>query len=235
MIKVPIVVHSNQKLVGKLSSLTNFARFYHSELLGNIDKIIYMDADTIVQGDLVALWDETQLNGKLLAAVPRSSPIYRGFFNELVTAKFNDFYRSDMDDSRDTYNAGFYIMDLKQWRERNLTDEVHHWMRENSMQRLWEFGTQPLQLIVSYMNWARIDAKWNVQGLGYNHYMQARALDEASLLHWNGYAKPWLSYGLYVERWSKYKLQACSGRGECRLAGCHCQTSFSGDYCENSQ
>ena len=232
LIKVPIVVHSNPSLVGKLSSLTNFARFYHDQLLHGIDKIVYMDADMVVQGDLVALWDDTPLDGKLLAAVPRPSPIYRTFFNELVLAKFLDYYRTAIDDTRDTYNAGFYIMDLKQWRERKLTEEIHYWMSENKVQRLWEFGTQPLQLIVSYKNWARIDAEWNVQGLGYNHYLQNEVFDKAKLLHWNGYAKPWLSNGLYVGRWSRYKVPTCSGRGQCELGGCICHGASSGDFCE---
>ena len=59
------------------SSSLNYARFYLSELLEDVDKVIYLDADVVVLGDACALWDSALLDGAsadsmAVAAAPRA-------------------------------------------------------------------------------------------------------------------------------------------------------------------
>lgn len=64
-------VYSPEEEVGKLSSLGNFARFFFHEMLPAVKKALYLDADTIVQGDIAELWDHLQNSDQLLLAAPR--------------------------------------------------------------------------------------------------------------------------------------------------------------------
>lgn len=66
-----IHVTSRVQDVGNLSSIANFARFSFPSLFPQLHRAIYLDADTIVRGDIVEFWEELQTSSQLLVAVPR--------------------------------------------------------------------------------------------------------------------------------------------------------------------
>lgn len=59
------------QIVGNLSSLANFARFFLHELFPTVSKALYLDVDTIVQGDIAELWRQLESSDQLLMAAPR--------------------------------------------------------------------------------------------------------------------------------------------------------------------
>ena len=87
--------------------------------------------------------------------------------------------------SQSSYNAGVLGLNLKKWREKNLTDEVIYWMHMNKRTPLWKLGTQPIIYIVTGDDWNHVDKRWNVDGLGYAH-VSPRILKRAYILHWTG-------------------------------------------------
>ena len=61
-----------QTKLTNLESPLNFARFYLAELLpAGAAKVLYLDADTIVRGDVAALFDASLPNDELCAATLR--------------------------------------------------------------------------------------------------------------------------------------------------------------------
>ena len=66
-----IHVYSPYGNVGNLKSLGNFARFFFHELFPGLSKVLYLDADTVVQGDVTELWRQLLDCDKLLLATPR--------------------------------------------------------------------------------------------------------------------------------------------------------------------
>ena len=82
-----------------------------------------------------------------------------------------------------SYNTGVLGLNLKKWREKNLTNEVLYWMCMNKKTRLWNLGTQPIIYIVAGDDWNRVDERWNVNC--YNE-LPSRTLEEAYILHWTG-------------------------------------------------
>ena len=50
-------VRASKYLTGNLASPLNFARFYFDSIFPNIDTIIYLDVDTIVQTDIIDLYE----------------------------------------------------------------------------------------------------------------------------------------------------------------------------------
>ena len=59
----------------ELASAGNFARFYFHELFPDIERVIYLDLDTIVQGDIAELWKTPLEPGHFIAVVPRADPL----------------------------------------------------------------------------------------------------------------------------------------------------------------
>jgi len=88
------------------------------ELLPDHDKVIYVDCDFIVRQDFAALYNSTELEDKLLAAV-YEAPIE----NQAET------WEALGCDSRRYFNSGFLMMNLKQMREEGtsakLMDALH--------------------------------------------------------------------------------------------------------------
>jgi alpha-1,4-galacturonosyltransferase len=77
---------------------------------------------------------------------------------------------------------------------------------QNEDRLLWKLGTLPPGLITFYNQTTMIDRFWHVLGLGYNPHVNARDIERAAVIHYNGNMKPWLEIGLprYRGYWSKY-------------------------------
>ena len=60
-----------QTKLTNLESPLNFARFYLHKLLPTVDKVLYLDADVVVQGDAAALYDGALAHDELCAATAR--------------------------------------------------------------------------------------------------------------------------------------------------------------------
>ena len=68
---VEVRVSSREETVGHLASPANFARFIFHSLLPHISRAIYLDADVVVNGDVLLLWKQLAATDQLLVAVPR--------------------------------------------------------------------------------------------------------------------------------------------------------------------
>ena len=98
------------KMKSLRNSYSTYSKILLSYLLPKIEKVISLDADTVVRGDLSGLWD-ADMNGKLIAGVPDIG----------VYAKKSFIESPELIDSLDYYiNAGVLVVDLKKWRELDL-------------------------------------------------------------------------------------------------------------------
>ena len=64
-------VYSRPEDVGNLASPANFARFQFHTLFPQLSQAIYLDADTVVLGDIAQVWRRLAESKELLVAVPR--------------------------------------------------------------------------------------------------------------------------------------------------------------------
>lgn len=83
------------------------------ELLPEYDKVAYIDCDVIVRNDIAKLYEETNLDGYLLAAVA-----------EAAIEKQAERWEALGCDSRNYFNSGFLLMNLKQMREEGTTAKL---------------------------------------------------------------------------------------------------------------
>eukprot|EP00123_Amoebidium_parasiticum_P017803 comp23993_c0_seq2/m.42661 comp23993_c0_seq2/g.42661 ORF comp23993_c0_seq2/g.42661 comp23993_c0_seq2/m.42661 type:complete len:1173 (-) comp23993_c0_seq2:222-3740(-) len=186
-------VHTSTAVTGNLGSALNFARFYLASLLPAVSRAVYLDVDTVVQGDLGLLcaeaYSQMDANPNMLLAVaqrlpnrPMSKQVHKVYYERYG----KDFNERDMVQ----YNAGVFVVDLARWREQRLTEEAEFWMRETTRQKLWDYGSQPVMYMCCHGRTLTLDWRWNVDGLGWNT-LPANRIAEARILHWSGKSKPW--------------------------------------------
>ncbi|KAL8281042.1 hypothetical protein RQP46_006721 [Phenoliferia psychrophenolica] len=200
-----------------LSKPIVFARFLVPDLLAkDIDRVIYLDQDVLVLQDLAELWD-IDLEGYPVAAARlcRMSALWRKQFvmnkNPLIEGGFSH--------DTCTLNNGVLVYDLGAWRSSSpsFTDQLFHWTRLNSEDKLYSLGSQPPFNLVFYRNYKVLDDKWNLMdiaglreetdhGRGQPWTRSRDEVASSAVLHWNGAVKPWMcnGEGYYSELWTAY-------------------------------
>lgn len=169
-----------------LNSPANYIRFVMGDLFPTVSKVMWIDADTIVNCDVVAMVQAAlTTTNHAVAAVPRHgrpAGISKTFKTSIST----------------TFNAGVLVVDLDRWRERNLTDQVAVWARRNRDEQIYTFGSQPPLALAIGENFEHLDLKWNVGTLGYVPNFHSAA--DVCILHWTGKHKHWLKDGLNKDK-----------------------------------
>lgn len=81
-----------------------------------VERVLYLDGDTIVRGSLSALW-ETDLQGKVIGAVSEPT-VNHGRKNGLVSV------------DQPYYNSGVLLIDLHRWREEKTGQRILDYYRQ---------------------------------------------------------------------------------------------------------
>lgn len=84
----------------------------------NVDRVLYLDSDTVVEGSLDELW-HTEMDDCYLAAVDDCLSMH---YREIVDLKNSGIY----------CNAGVLLVNLKKWREDNITEVFIKMIYENN-------------------------------------------------------------------------------------------------------
>lgn len=95
---------------GKAQSLSSYARLFVSSLISDdVEKILYLDADTIVEDDLSELFetDLTEPVGAVIDILPNFHKKYIGFSQK-------ERY----------YNSGVLLINLKKWRQQSIEKKL---------------------------------------------------------------------------------------------------------------
>ncbi|AYV84291.1 MAG: putative galacturonosyltransferase 6-like protein [Hyperionvirus sp.] len=195
------IKHHNTFFVNYISNIMNFSRFYLGELYPHLEKVIYLDTDVIVQGDIIELHDSILLDKHMFAAVPFMTFYQLGFYNQVL-----EFF-PDLKLNHKTFNAGVYLTNLKEWTKQNILLQVQKIMliHKNSKDPLFNLGTQPILNIIFNDKYYELPGCWNYINLGCISDLEKNEdFHKAKILHWSGLQKPWLPNGYYKNYWSKY-------------------------------
>lgn len=154
----------------------------------SVSKMLYLDSDILVQGNLNDLW-QTDLQGHPVAAVENYSP----------TA-----YQDIGLPRPEYFNSGVLLMDLTLWRQESLHRQVNDYARENAA--TLTFVDQCSLNAVLRGRWQRLAARWNQQsdvykvmtrdyaGCGYTPEELEEAFVNPGIVHFIGAKKPWKRY-----------------------------------------
>lgn len=97
----------------------NYAKILYGRLLmpqiidAGIERVLYLDADTIVTGDLTELWN-TDLQGKTIGVVPDMLHWNRPLLRQFTDSDVSDVY----------FNSGVMLIDLVRWRATRATERL---------------------------------------------------------------------------------------------------------------
>lgn len=140
----PIADH-NTHLPEKTPHKTKVARLKFD--LGIIDKprILYLDTDLLVRGDIEKLFN-LEMSGHILAAAP---DINNKVFNKNLGLVNKHIY----------FNSGVLLVDLNLWRNSNISEKLHKTQKDN--QEKFSYVDQDAFNVVFDGKYKQMNLRWN--------------------------------------------------------------------------
>ncbi|XP_013374314.1 PREDICTED: glycosyltransferase 8 domain-containing protein 2 isoform X3 [Chinchilla lanigera] len=211
----------------------NFVRFYLPLLIHQHEKVIYLDDDVIVQGDIQELYDTTLALGHAAAFsgdcdLPAAQDLSRLVGLQNTYMGYLDYRKKSIKDlgispSTCSFNPGVIVANMTEWRHQRITKQLEKWMQRNVQyapaacgpflcrENLYSsslgggVATSPM-LIVFHGRYSTISPLWHIRHLGWSpdaRYSE-RFLQEAKLLHWDGQHKPWRFPSVHADLWESW-------------------------------
>jgi len=153
---------------------TSYAPLFLPEILPDNDRVIWLDVDTVVLADLVALWRQ-DLRSALVAAAP------------------DDFISQEELEATGTtlgayFNSGVMVMNLARWRSDGLAATARHLMGDPHL--ICEDQSVSNRLCRGKV--LLLDRRWNFHASRFHEYPSALRPRVPAVVHYCGHRKPWL-------------------------------------------
>lgn len=169
-----------------------------------IDKILYLDSDIIVRGDIGELWN-TDISNVELAAVPDQSCDDIRNYNRIGLKPLSGYY-----------NSGVLLINLRYWRDHNTGERCIEYVNKNS--KSVQYPDQDALNVITHEAWNVLPFRYNTQAFMYYRRDEILArteyvneMLEASMnplvMHFTEACKPWMtgSRHPFTEEYLKYK------------------------------
>lgn len=159
-------------------------------LPADVDRVLYLDSDLVVVGDLRALWN-IDLSGKALAAAP-DYPWYPDADRRRLADQIG------FPATKTYVNAGVALLNLAYWREHGVMERTFAFVRARSAD-LWHHDQDALNVVLQD-EIRLIDYRWNVQApiRYFRRHAIRQQFDETvearrnpAIIHYSGSQKPW--------------------------------------------
>lgn len=151
-----------------------YYRIMMPELLPNLKKILYLDCDIIVLGDIYELYN-INIDNYFFAAV-----------EEPVTDRQKEL---GMPINTKYFNAGIMLINLKKWQEFNVSKKLIDFIKNNSKKlKYWD---QDAMNAILYNKWLNIHSKNNYTTLLTRNSISKTEKDDISIIHYTEMLKPW--------------------------------------------
>jgi len=181
---------------GDFSTLPHISKITFARLLlpycfpKSVSRLLYLDADILVLGDLSALW-ETDLEGNAFGAVVDS--------HSCINAKRLGLTTDIKESARVTaeyFNAGVLLVDLQKWQQEQVSERAMNYLIANPRSLL---ADQDALNIGCEGRWKRLDSRWNCLHHPADGFYKMRSEQRPSIIHYAGRGKPWLAASLSVD------------------------------------
>ena len=161
-------------------SAATFYRLYFSQLLpGTITKLLYLDTDIIVIGDLVKLYS-TPLTDHVLAAVADAQIVCRPEIG--------------IENPGDYFNAGVILINLEEWKLKKISERAIEFLSLFPEKALW--ADQDALNYVLANNWHRLEKGYNITFFDIPRDLRKQEFDNylkgKTIIHYTTQNKPWL-------------------------------------------
>ncbi|HEM5162989.1 TPA: SP_1767 family glycosyltransferase [Streptococcus suis] len=155
----------------------SFSRFLLPELLADLDRILYLDVDILVHGNLMELF-HTDLEGYALGAVVEADifKYYQWYLDSLGFSP-NDAY----------FSSGVLLMDLDKMRQNGTTNQLIAMALEKAQD--YNFPDQDILNLYYKGNFKQLSPAYNYTDVRKQN--RELATDEIIIEHFNGDIKAW--------------------------------------------
>lgn len=195
-------------------TITSYYRLFLTSLLPtNINKVLYLDCDTIVRHNLDELWN-TDINDYAVACVADQNEGSLSSYNRLR-------YQQQLG----YFNAGVLLINLLYWREKNLQEIFINYIKEN--QEKLQCHDQDVLNYVLRNSKKSLPLKYNLQNgflskeinISWEYEDElTEAIKDPYIIHYIDYLKPWVKgcecpfkseFFKYqrLTKWKNYPLQ----------------------------
>ena len=170
------VLDKQQEKLSKISlentglPVTSCYRFILPDLLPSLDRIIYLDVDTLVLSDLTELW-RTDLEGKFIG-VAKDELIIPNVAQKIVSER------------KSYFNSGMLLMDLNLFRKYDICSDLIDFAVD--IAEYCEYGDQDILNYYFIDGYKLLDTKWNCG----RKFLEDRE-KEVGIVHFYGLEKPW--------------------------------------------
>ncbi len=187
----------------RMSRFMQYARLFLNDIFGDVSKVLYLDADVVVIGDVATLFETVEFTpSRYFAAVPHFYPAIFQFGNPFKAIR-------EMLAFRCSFNSGVLFTDFTYWDEKT-EQTLHHYLKWDASCKhgMLNRGDETL-LNVMFKDYIQLDRSWNRCGYG-NMQVLARLLkkplDQINVIHWSGgHHKPWKNPKIvYGDIWHHY-------------------------------
>lgn len=192
---------------------TAYFRLLAGRLLPDeIKRVIYLDSDVLVQGDLTELWKEPLDDQYALAAADIACPFVDAYETQRVRPEIKksipylaaispipNWRELNLIPTEPYFNSGVMILNLDRWRRESIDRKLLRCLRENAA-HVWCWDQYALNVVFAGQ-WGELPAKWN-QGahvfeypdesfspIAVDSFRQMR--DEPAVIHFTTEFKPW--------------------------------------------
>ncbi|HEX2926742.1 MAG TPA: glycosyltransferase [Ruminiclostridium sp.] len=168
-----------------------YFRIFIPEILGNsVRKVIYLDCDMVIKGDICKLW-ENDISEHFLAAVEDVGIDIGGDFATTVKKSIGISRKGKY------FNAGVLLINLDKWRADNITEKIRSYLIDN--RESIHFADQDGLNAVFKEQWLKLPLEWNQQAdilelLQRNRIDRddmMRAALNPMIIHYTKQVKPW--------------------------------------------
>ena len=190
-------------------SVSTMDRLFLPEMLKNLDKVLYLDIDILIQGDVGELYD-LNLGDNVFAGKRTRLKTWANMIRPITRATLHFApekawdIRKRLHDKADltsrTFNAGILVLNLKLMRAENFTAEHMYLVEQCRM------NDQDVFNIYSRDRVLEIDSEWN-------HVPSQDFNASPKIIHWAGPAKPWKPEYVLL----KGRFEATKAKVESRL------------------
>lgn len=185
--------------VSKDIPISSYYRLLLPDLLCmEIKKIIYLDSDLLVEGDIEELWN-IPLDEYSVMAVPEMSNLARFVSSSKGLLAYKEL---GIPENNKYFNAGVLVINLGKWRDDHISERIFNYLDEYSDYVLWH-DQDGLNSIL-WNKWKELPSEWNVMTAlfipesVYPHLKEEISykyiLNNIKILHYtNSKDKPWKS------------------------------------------
>jgi lipopolysaccharide biosynthesis glycosyltransferase len=160
----------------------------------HLKKIIYLDTDLVVNGDLAQLWNIDVETNYVLAAQDA------GYFNLSNVLHLKDCEKLEGLLNCKYFNTGVLVINLEKWRTDKIAEETIQFL-ENNPQHILFADQDALNVVLAGKKWGELDPRWNQvhsiyqysswQDSPFEEEVFHNVLNDPYVIHFTTPPKPW--------------------------------------------